>query len=124
MFDEVGILYCFLFVLFCIVFFDGGRKLEHPVAKLLVVVAIGGFSDTLSAAEEKRTGKDKKVMKAEESIHCILKQLEYTLYGTTIHCIYPGVEMGHFSNSIFPTVVYEQIDSYGEVFLSLDSLGI
>ncbi|GFY16406.1 hypothetical protein TNCV_2350491 [Trichonephila clavipes] len=41
-------------------FFDGGRKLEHPVAKLSVVVEIVGFSDIGSAAEEKRTGDDKK----------------------------------------------------------------
>ncbi|GFU83901.1 hypothetical protein TNCV_3852231 [Trichonephila clavipes] len=104
MFGEVGLLYNFL------VFFDGGRKLEHPVAKLLIVAGIVGFSDTLSAAEEKRTGGDKKVMEAEEIIHCSLW--------------YPGVEMDHFSNSIFHTVVYGQIDLYGDVFLSLDTLGI
>ncbi|GFS63305.1 hypothetical protein TNCV_2308521 [Trichonephila clavipes] len=65
-FDEVGILYNFLG------FFDGGKRLEHPVAKLLVVVEVVGISDIGSAAEEKRTGDDKKVRKAEESIHCIL----------------------------------------------------
>ncbi|GFS63490.1 hypothetical protein TNCV_4610711 [Trichonephila clavipes] len=54
MFDEVGILYYFL------EFFDGVRKLEHPVSKLLVVAAIVGFTDTWSADEEKRTGDDKK----------------------------------------------------------------
>ncbi|GFX59214.1 hypothetical protein TNCV_4304461 [Trichonephila clavipes] len=107
MFHEVGILYYFLG------FFDGDRKLEHSVTKLLVVVAIVGFSDTWSAAEEKRTGDDKKVMEAEESIHCILNRLWYL-----------GVEIDPFSNSIFPTVVYGQIDPYGEVFLSLDTLGI
>ncbi|GFW36874.1 transposable element Tcb2 transposase [Trichonephila clavipes] len=95
MFDEVGILYNFL------VFFDGGKKLEHPVAKLLVVVAIAGFSDTWSAAEEKRTGDDKNVMEAEESIHCVLNRLWY-----------PNGEMDPFSNFIFHTVVYCQIDSY------------
>ncbi|GFU14914.1 hypothetical protein TNCV_191631 [Trichonephila clavipes] len=97
MFDKVGLLYNFLG------FFDGDRKLEHPVAKLFVVAAIVGFSDTWSATEEKRTGDDKKVMETEESIHCILNRLWY-----------PDVEMDHFSNSIFHTVVYEQIDSYGE----------
>ncbi|GFU33715.1 hypothetical protein TNCV_2047881 [Trichonephila clavipes] len=97
MFDEIGILYYFLG------FFDGGGKLEHPVAELLFVAAIVGFLDTWLAVEEKRTGDDKKVMEAEESIHCILNQLWY-----------PGVEMDHFSNSIFHSVVYGQIDSYGE----------
>ncbi|GFV35569.1 hypothetical protein TNCV_2554591 [Trichonephila clavipes] len=86
---------------YCIIFL--GRKLEHPVAKLLVVVAIVGFSDTWSAAEEKRTGDDKMVMETEESTHCILNRLWY-----------PDVEMDHFSNSIFHTIVYGQIDSYGE----------
>ncbi|GFY07284.1 hypothetical protein TNCV_5084711 [Trichonephila clavipes] len=86
MFDEVGILYYFLGL------FDGGRKLEPPVAKLLVVAAIVGFSDTWSA--EKRTGDDKKVMEAEESRHCIWNRLWY-----------PGVEMDHFFNSIFHTAV-------------------
>ncbi|GFU50638.1 hypothetical protein TNCV_2798661 [Trichonephila clavipes] len=80
-----------------------GRKLGHPVAKLLVVAAIVGFSDTWSVAEENRTGDDKKVMEAEESVHCILNRLRY-----------PGVEMDQFSNSIFHTVVYGQIDLYGE----------
>ncbi|GFW70210.1 hypothetical protein TNCV_660141 [Trichonephila clavipes] len=106
MFDEVGIPY------YCFVFFDGGRKLEHWVAKLTVVVEIVGF-DIGSAAEEKRTGDDKKVIEVEESIHCILNRLWH-----------PDVEIDHFSNSILHTVVYGQIDSYGEVFLSLDTLGI
>ncbi|GFV96748.1 hypothetical protein TNCV_3388411 [Trichonephila clavipes] len=106
MFDEVGLLYNFLG------FFDGGRKLEHPVAKLLVVAAIVGFSDTWSTAEEKRMGDDT-VMETDESIHCILSRLWY-----------PDDEMYHFSNSIFHTVVYGQIDSYGKVFLSLDTLDI
>ncbi|GFV90550.1 hypothetical protein TNCV_2222661 [Trichonephila clavipes] len=97
MFDDVKILYYFLG------FFDGGRKLEHSVAKLMVVTAIVGFSHTWSATEEKRTGDDKKVMEAEESIHCILNRLWY-----------PGVEMDHFSNSIFSTAVCGQIDSYGD----------
>ncbi|GFX14192.1 putative transposable element [Trichonephila clavipes] len=79
-------------------FFDGRRKLEHPVAKLLVIAAIVGFSDTWSAAEEER-----RVMEAEESIHCILNRLWY-----------PGVEIDHFFNSIFHTVVYGQIDSCGK----------
>ncbi|GFW42710.1 hypothetical protein TNCV_473001 [Trichonephila clavipes] len=56
MFNAVGILYYFL------EFFGGGRKLEHPVTKLLVVPAIVGFSDTWSAAEIKKTDDDKKVM--------------------------------------------------------------
>ncbi|GFX01644.1 hypothetical protein TNCV_3971441 [Trichonephila clavipes] len=99
MFDEVGILYCFL------VFFDGGRKLEHPVAKLLVVVAIVGFSDTWSTTEEKRTGDDKKVIEIEESVHCILNRLWHS-----------DVEIDHFSNSILHTVVYGQIDSYDEIY--------
>ncbi|GFU62173.1 hypothetical protein TNCV_2474061 [Trichonephila clavipes] len=107
MFDEVGIP-----TYYCFVFFDGGRKLEHWVAKLTVVVEIVGF-DIGSAAEEKRTGDDKKVIEVEESIHCILNRLWH-----------PDVEMDHFSNSILHTVVYGQIDSYGEVFLSLDTLGI
>ncbi|GFV89143.1 uncharacterized protein TNCV_4913421 [Trichonephila clavipes] len=100
MLDEAVILYYFLG------FFDGGRKLEHPVAKLLVVVAIVGFSNTWSAAEEKRTGGDKKVMEAEASIHYIFNRLWY-----------PGVEMDHFSNSIFHTVVYGQINSYVKRFV-------
>ncbi|GFT14123.1 hypothetical protein TNCV_3641841 [Trichonephila clavipes] len=66
-----------------------------------------------SAAEEKRTGDDKKVMETEESIPFIL----YWLW-------YPDVEMDHFSNSILHTVVYGEIDSYDEVFLSLDTLGV
>ncbi|GFY25867.1 hypothetical protein TNCV_1916171 [Trichonephila clavipes] len=90
-----------------------GRKLEHPDAKLLIVVEIVGFSDIGSAAEEKRMGDDKKVMKTEESIPYIL----YWLW-------YPYVEIDHFSNSILHTVVYGQIDSYDELFLSLDTLGI
>ncbi|GFW01202.1 hypothetical protein TNCV_1764371 [Trichonephila clavipes] len=49
-----------------------------------------------------RTGDDKNVMEVEESIHCILNRLWY-----------PGVEIDHFSNYIFHTVVYGQIDSYG-----------
>ncbi|GFU74913.1 hypothetical protein TNCV_4508731 [Trichonephila clavipes] len=106
MFDEVGLLYNFLG------FFDGCRKLEHPVAKLLVIAAIVGFSDTWCTAEEKRTG-DNNVMEAEESIHCILNRLWY-----------PGVKMDLFSNSIFHTVIYGQIDSYDEECLSLDTLGI
>ncbi|GFW42363.1 transposase [Trichonephila clavipes] len=53
------------------------RKLEHPVAKLLVAAAIVGFSDTWSVAEEKRRSDDKKVMETEESIHCILNRLWY-----------------------------------------------
>ncbi|GFX19960.1 uncharacterized protein TNCV_1435201 [Trichonephila clavipes] len=80
MFDEVGIPY------YCLVFFDGGRKLEHWVAKLSVVVEIVGFSDIRSAAEEKRTGDDKKLMETEESIPYIL----YWLW-------YPDVEISHFS---------------------------
>ncbi|GFV57932.1 hypothetical protein TNCV_3687691 [Trichonephila clavipes] len=55
MFDEVGKLYYFLG------FFDGGRKLERPFTKLLVVAEIVGFSDTWSASEEKRTSDDKKL---------------------------------------------------------------
>ncbi|GFT87759.1 hypothetical protein TNCV_4001051 [Trichonephila clavipes] len=82
MFDEVGIPY------YCFVFFDGGRKLEHWVAKLSVVVEIVGFSDIGSAAEVKRKGDDK-VMETEESIPYILCWLWY-----------PDVEIGHFSNSI------------------------
>ncbi|GFW64510.1 hypothetical protein TNCV_813451 [Trichonephila clavipes] len=66
-----------------------------------------------SAAEEKRTGDDKKVIEIEESIHCILNRLWQ-----------PDVEIDHFSNSIIHTVVYGQLDSYGEVFLSLDTLDI
>ncbi|GFY22923.1 hypothetical protein TNCV_2181841 [Trichonephila clavipes] len=65
MFDEVGIPY------YCFEFFDGGRKLEHWVAKLSVVVEIVGFSDIGSAAEVKRKGDDK-VMETEESISYIL----------------------------------------------------
>ncbi|GFW03989.1 piggyBac transposable element-derived protein 4 [Trichonephila clavipes] len=95
MFDEFIILFYFLG------FFDGDRKLQHPVSKLLVFSAIIGFSDTWSAFEEKRTDDDKKVMEAEDSIHCILNRLWYS-----------GVEIGHFSNSIFHTVIYGQIDSY------------
>ncbi|GFV01815.1 hypothetical protein TNCV_2550691 [Trichonephila clavipes] len=106
MFDEVGIPY------YCFVFFDGGRKLEHWVAKLSVVVEIVGFSDIGSAADVKRKGDDK-VMETEESIPYIL----YWLW-------YPDVEIGHFSNSILHIVVYGQIDSYDKVFLSLDNLGI
>ncbi|GFW03724.1 hypothetical protein TNCV_2538351 [Trichonephila clavipes] len=79
MFDEVGIPY------YCFVFFDGGRKLEHWVAKLSVVVEIVGFSDIWSAVEEKRTGDDKKVIETEESIHCILNRLWH-----------PDFEIGHF----------------------------
>ncbi|GFW11085.1 hypothetical protein TNCV_4782951 [Trichonephila clavipes] len=97
MFDEVGIPY------YCFLFFDGSRKLEHPVEKLSVVVEIVGFSDIGSAAEEKRTGDDKKVMEAEESIPYILYWLWYL-----------DVEMDHFSNSILHIVVYGQIDSYDE----------
>ncbi|GFV34480.1 hypothetical protein TNCV_466941 [Trichonephila clavipes] len=109
---------CSMRLEYCIIFLgsltgEGGRKLEHPVAKLLVVAAIVGFSDTWSVTEEKRTGDDKKVMEAEETIHCILSRLWY-----------PSVEMDHFSDSIFYTVVYGQIDSYGEVFVSLDNLSI
>ncbi|GFX44068.1 hypothetical protein TNCV_4118641 [Trichonephila clavipes] len=88
MFDEVGILYYFLG------FFDGGRKLDNLVTKLLVFAAIVGLSDTWSASEEKRTNDDKKVMEDEERIHCILNRLWY-----------PGVEIDHFSNSIIHTVV-------------------
>ncbi|GFT64602.1 hypothetical protein TNCV_649731 [Trichonephila clavipes] len=106
MFDEVGIPY------YCFVFFDGGRKLEHWVAKLSVVVEIVSFSDIGSAAEVKRKGDDK-VMETEESIPYIL----YWLW-------YPDVEIGHFSNFILHIVVYGQIDSYDKVFLSLDTLGI
>ncbi|GFY00232.1 hypothetical protein TNCV_4664841 [Trichonephila clavipes] len=43
-------------------------------------------------------------MEAEESIHCTWNRLWY-----------PGVEMDHFSNSIFHSIVYGQIDSYGEI---------
>ncbi|GFT01176.1 hypothetical protein TNCV_3373081 [Trichonephila clavipes] len=75
-----------------LVFFDGGRKLEHPVEKLLVVAAIAGSSDTWSAAEEKRTGDDKKVIEIEESIHGILNRFWH-----------PDVEIDHFSNSILHT---------------------
>ncbi|GFT29446.1 hypothetical protein TNCV_134431 [Trichonephila clavipes] len=70
MFDEVGIPY------YCFVFFDGGRKLEHWVAKLSVVVEIVGFSDIGSTAEVKRKGDDK-VMETEESIPYILYWLWY-----------------------------------------------
>ncbi|GFX10197.1 hypothetical protein TNCV_1865951 [Trichonephila clavipes] len=101
MFDEVGIPY------YSFVFFDGGRKLEHPVAKLKVVVEIVGFSDIGSAAEEKRTGDDKKVMETEESIPYILYWLRY-----------PDVEIDHFSNSILHIVVYGQIDSHDEAWAS------
>ncbi|GFU41670.1 hypothetical protein TNCV_1064951 [Trichonephila clavipes] len=80
-----------------------GRKLEHPVAKLSVVVEIVGFSDIESAAEEKRTGDDKKVMETQESIPYIL----YWLW-------YPDVDIDHFSNYILHIVVYEQFDSYDE----------
>ncbi|GFW40500.1 hypothetical protein TNCV_2834081 [Trichonephila clavipes] len=79
MFDEVGMPY------YCFLFFDGGRKLEHWVAKLSVVVEIVGFSDIGSAVEVKRKGDDK-VMETEESIPYIL----YWLW-------YPDVEIGHFS---------------------------
>ncbi|GFW41051.1 hypothetical protein TNCV_414601 [Trichonephila clavipes] len=80
-----------------------GRKLEHPVEKLLVVAAIAESSDIWSAAEEKRTGDDKKVIEIEESAHCILNRLWH-----------PDVDIDHFANSILHTVVYGQIDSYGE----------
>ncbi|GFX15144.1 hypothetical protein TNCV_2708502 [Trichonephila clavipes] len=53
-----------------------------------------------SAADEKRTGDDKKVIEIEESIHCILNRLWH-----------PDVEIDHFSNSILHTLVYGQIDS-------------
>ncbi|GFW89550.1 hypothetical protein TNCV_1515011 [Trichonephila clavipes] len=106
MFDEVGIPY------YCFVFFDGGRKLEHWVAKLSVVVEIVGFSDIGSAAEVKMKGDDN-VMETEESIPYILYWLWYS-----------DVEIGHFSNSILHIVVYGQFDSYDKVFLSLDTLGI
>ncbi|GFX13578.1 hypothetical protein TNCV_3136511 [Trichonephila clavipes] len=56
LFDEVGIPY------YCFAFFDGGRKLELPVTKLLVFVEIVRFSDIRSDAEEKRTGDDKKAL--------------------------------------------------------------
>ncbi|GFU46773.1 integrase catalytic domain-containing protein [Trichonephila clavipes] len=77
------------------------RKLDYPVQKLLVGAAFGGFSDIRSAAEEKWTGDDKKVIEIEDSIHCILNRL-----------CHPDVEIDHFSNSILHTVVYGQIDSY------------
>ncbi|GFU86720.1 hypothetical protein TNCV_4966651 [Trichonephila clavipes] len=96
MFHEVALLYNFLG------FFGGCRKLEHPVAKLLVVAAIVGFSDTWSAAEEKRTDDDKNVMEPGEILHCILNRVWY-----------PNVEMDSFS--IFHIVVFGQIDSYGEI---------
>ncbi|GFX15108.1 hypothetical protein TNCV_2480221 [Trichonephila clavipes] len=95
-----------------LVFFDGGRKLEHWVAKLSVVVGIVGFSDIGSATEVRRKGDDKKVIEI-EVIHCILNRLWHS-----------DVEIDHFSNSILHTIVYGQIDSYGEVFLSLDTLDI
>ncbi|GFW98027.1 hypothetical protein TNCV_1203281 [Trichonephila clavipes] len=98
MFDEVGILF------YCFVFLDGCRKLEYPVAKLLVVVEIVGFSDIGSAAEEKKTGDDKKVMETES-----IPEILYWLW-------HPDVEIDHFSNSILHTVVYGQIDSYDEVY--------
>ncbi|GFT49504.1 hypothetical protein TNCV_3366901 [Trichonephila clavipes] len=85
------------------------RKLEYPVAKLVVVAAIVGFSDASSAPKEKRTGDDKKVMEAEESIYCILNRLWY-----------PGVGIDHYSNSIVHTVVYGQIDSYATDVFSKD----
>ncbi|GFX00666.1 hypothetical protein TNCV_2236731 [Trichonephila clavipes] len=103
MFDEDGIPY------YCFVFFDGGRKLEHWVAKLSVVVEIVGFSDIGSAAEVKRKGDDK-VMETEESIPYIL----YWLW-------YPDVEIGHFSNSILHIVVYVQIDSYDKSSIPYNS---
>ncbi|GFV27527.1 hypothetical protein TNCV_746801 [Trichonephila clavipes] len=78
-----------------LVFFAVGRKLEHPVEKLLVVAAIAGSSDIWSAAEEKMTGDDKKMIEIEESIHCILNRLWHL-----------DVEIDHFSNSILHTVVY------------------
>ncbi|GFV79983.1 hypothetical protein TNCV_1217511 [Trichonephila clavipes] len=102
MFDEVGIPY------YCFVFFDGDRKLEHPVAKLSVVVEIVGFLDIGSAAEDKRMGDDKKMMETEESISYILYSILWLWY--------PDVEIDHFSNSILHIVFYGQIDSYDEVY--------
>ncbi|GFV29101.1 hypothetical protein TNCV_4601331 [Trichonephila clavipes] len=89
------------------------RKLEHPFRKLLVVAAIAISSDIGSAAEEKKTGDDMKVIEIEESKHCILNRLWH-----------PDVETDHFSNSIHHIVVYGQIDSYRDVFLSLNTLDI
>ncbi|GFW65296.1 uncharacterized protein TNCV_395621 [Trichonephila clavipes] len=99
MFDVIGIPYYFLG------FFHWGRSLEHSVTKPLVFVArLVDFSDTWLAAEEKMTGDVDRMTDADESIHCILNRV-----------LYPGVVIDHFSNSIFHTVVYGHVDSYGEL---------
>ncbi|GFQ88051.1 hypothetical protein TNCT_492311 [Trichonephila clavata] len=106
MLGVVGIPYYFLESL------DWGRKLRHPVSKPLVVaVRLVGFSDTWSAAEEKRTHDDERMLDAEESIHCIVNNPQ-------------DVEIDHFFNSIFRSVVYGQVGSDGEGFFSLDTLDV
>ncbi|GFT36991.1 hypothetical protein TNCV_175201 [Trichonephila clavipes] len=58
-------------------------------------------------------GDVERMLDADDTIHCILKRV-----------LYPGVKIDHFSNSIFYTVVYGQVDSYVEVLLLLGTLGI
>ncbi|GFR30376.1 hypothetical protein TNCT_161021 [Trichonephila clavata] len=78
--------------------FEWNERLEHLVAKPLVVAArLFGFSDTLSAAEVKgRPDDEERMLDVEERIHCFLNNP-------------PGVDVDHFSNSIFRTVVYGQV---------------